>query len=185
MGVLQYINLKETVMANGGAMSALLSGVVLNVQKRTSQRGSRYAFVQLSDASGTFETTVFSELLAENVNLLEVGGRPILLKVAARMDEDQLRLTVQSISDLEHATVSAPVLLKIWINDYEPLGDLKSLVEKHTESSKESQGNARISLIIPSETREVEVRLDGAYLYNRQMYDSIKKIPGVIQVQEA
>ena len=156
-----------------------------DVQKRTSQRGSRYAFVQLSDASGTFETTVFSELLAENVNLLEVGGRPILLKVAARMDEDQLRLTVQSISDLEHATVSAPVLLKIWINDYEPLGDLKSLVEKHTESSKESQGNARISLIIPSETREVEVRLDGAYLYNRQMYDSIKKIPGVIQVQEA
>jgi hypothetical protein len=38
--------------------------------------------------------------------------------------------------------------------------------------------------MIPSESREVEVRLDGAYLYNRQIYDSIKRIPGVIQVQE-
>ncbi len=184
MGVIQYTNLKETVVANGGAMSAMLSGVVLNVQKRTSQRGSRYAFVQLSDASGTYETTVFSEILADDANLLEVGGSPVLLKVAARIDEDQLRLTVQSISDLENATASAPVLLKIWINDYQPLGDLKSLVEEHSKVSEVSQGNATISLMIPSESREVEVRLDGAYLYNRQIYDSIKRIPGVIQVQE-
>ena len=107
-----------------------------------------------------------------------------MLKVAARIDEDQLRLTVQSISDLENATASAPVLLKIWINDYQPLGDLKSLVEEHSKVSEVSQGNATISLMIPSESREVEVRLDGAYLYNRQIYDSIKRIPGVIQVQE-
>ena len=100
-----------------------------------------------------------AEILADDANLLEVGGSPVLLKVAARIDEDQLRLTVQSISDLENATASAPVLLKIWINDYQPLGDLKSLVEEHSKVSEVSQGNATISLMIPSESREVEVDL--------------------------
>ncbi|HEY7688028.1 MAG TPA: DNA polymerase III subunit alpha, partial [Dongiaceae bacterium] len=52
---------------------AKMAGVVVSKQERTSARGNRFAFVQLSDASGIYETMVFSELLAASRELLVPG----------------------------------------------------------------------------------------------------------------
>src|ERR1700738_1218285 len=42
-----------------------LAGLVIGRKERTSGRGNRFAFVQMSDPSGTFEVTLFSEILRE------------------------------------------------------------------------------------------------------------------------
>ncbi|MCZ6509349.1 MAG: DNA polymerase III subunit alpha, partial [Alphaproteobacteria bacterium] len=129
LGVLRYDNLHDTVAANGGTMIVMLAGTVLNLQHRTSQRGSRYAFIQLSDSSGAFEVTAFSEVLAANREILE-NGKPVLLQVAARLEEGQLRLTVQSVRDIDSAAATAPMVIKIWLDDPAPLQSLKSIIDR-------------------------------------------------------
>ena len=184
LGVPRYENLHDTVAANGGTMIVMLAGTVLNIQHRTSQRGSRYAFIQLSDASGAYEVTAFAEALAANREILE-AGKPILLQVAARLEEGQLRLTVQSVRDIDAAAAAAPMVIKIWLDDPEPLPTLKSIIDRQASGENGNKGRGRISLMIPSAGREVEVRLDGAYMCTPQVRAAIRAIPGVIEVQEA
>ncbi|MCZ6591744.1 MAG: DNA polymerase III subunit alpha [Alphaproteobacteria bacterium] len=186
LGVLRYDNLHDTVAANGGTMIVMLAGTVLNLQHRTSQRGSRYAFIQLSDSSGAFEVTAFSEVLAANREILE-NGKPVLLQVAARLEEGQLRLTVQSVRDIDSAAATAPMVIKIWLDDPAPLQSLKSIIDREAsgENGNGGRGRGRISLMIPSANREVEVRLDGAYMCTPQVRAAIRAIPGVLEVQEA
>ena len=184
LGVPRYDNLHDTVAANGGTMIVMLAGTVLNIQHRTSQRGSRYAFIQLSDSSGAYEVTAFSEVLAENREVLE-GGKPVLLQVAARLEEGQLRLTVQSVRDIDAAAASAPMVIKIWVDQPDTLPTLKSIIDREASGENGNKGRGRISLMIPSADREVEVRLDGAYMCTPQVRAAIRAIPGVIEVQEA
>ena len=184
LGVPRFDNLEATVAANGGTMIVMLAGTVLNIQHRTSQRGSRYAFIQLSDASGAYEVTAFSEVLAANREILD-GNKPVLLQVAARLEEGQLRLTVQSVRDLDTAAASAPMVIKIWVDEVAPLPSLKSIIDREASGANGNGGRGQISLMIPTPRQEVEVRLDGVYMCTPQVRAAIRAIPGVIDVQEA
>ena len=55
-----------------------LAGMVLSVKERISSKGNKYAFVQLSDSSSSYEVTVFSEVLAMNRELLVSGNKVII-----------------------------------------------------------------------------------------------------------
>ncbi len=61
-GILRWVDL-PAALAAGGATRFRLAGIVIGRKERTSARGSRFAFVQLSDNSGVFEVTLFSEVL--------------------------------------------------------------------------------------------------------------------------
>ena len=63
---------------------AKLAGIVIGRQERTSAKGNRFAFVQLSDASGMYEVMVFTERWRRHRELLE-PGRPVLVTVDVRM----------------------------------------------------------------------------------------------------
>ncbi|MBT3931958.1 MAG: DNA polymerase III subunit alpha, partial [Rhodospirillaceae bacterium] len=156
---------------------------VIAVQQRTSQRGSRYAFVQLSDAAGTFEITMFAEVLAASRELLE-SGKPVLVQTAARIEEGQLRLTGQSVRELESAAASAPVAIKIWVEGETPIGSLKTLIDREARPGEGKRGNGRIRLVIPDGEQDVIVRLDGGYLCTPELHRAMRAIPGVVDVQE-
>ncbi|MCZ6510239.1 MAG: hypothetical protein O7A62_06585, partial [Alphaproteobacteria bacterium] len=98
-----------------------------------------------------------------------------------------LRLTVQSVRDIDSAAATAPMVIKIWLDDPAPLQSLKSIIDREAsgENSNGGRGRGRISLMIPSANREVEVRLDGAYMCTPQVRAAIRAIPGVLEVQEA
>ena len=49
---------------------------------------------------------------------------------------------------------------------------------------KTKDGRAKISLMIPSIDRDIEVRLEGAFSYSTKLCDTIRTIPGVIEVVE-
>ena len=61
-----------------------MAGVVLGKQERSTPR-SRFAFVQLSDPGGTFEVTVFAELLSRSRARLEAGD-PLLIEGEVRLE---------------------------------------------------------------------------------------------------
>src|SRR5438105_435968 len=92
-GVLRWVDLPAALAANGSSRFRL-GGIVIGKKERTSARGNRFAFVQLSDTSGAFEVTMFSETLAQARGLLE-GGQPLIVTVDVRREDESLRLTVE------------------------------------------------------------------------------------------
>jgi DNA polymerase-3 subunit alpha len=89
-----------------------LAGILITKQERATKSGQRYAFVQLSDPSGIFEVTLFSELLNQYRDWLE-PGKALLVTVTAQLTDDALRLTCQSIECLEKATEGGSLTLML------------------------------------------------------------------------
>lgn len=103
IGVLPMVDMLTRVEEGREAQTYRLAGIVITKQERAAKSGQRYAFVQLSDPTGVFEVTVFSELLSQYRELLE-PGTALLITVSAQRTEENLRLTCQGIETLEKAT---------------------------------------------------------------------------------
>ncbi len=154
------------------------AGIVIGKQERTSRQGNRFAFVQMSDATGVFEVMLFSDLLARCRELLE-GGAPLLVTLEARGDGEDLRLTAQDLEPLDAAVAQAGIGLKVFLGDARPLDSLKSVL------ARDRRGRGRVSLVLDLPERdEVEIELEGRYRLSPEIRQAIKAIPG-LEVQEA
>ncbi|MDP7601277.1 MAG: DNA polymerase III subunit alpha, partial [Rhodospirillales bacterium] len=100
-----------------------LAGMVISKKERISAKGNKYAFVQLSDSSGSFEITVFADVLTTNRELLEAGNKVIIN--ASADNTDQFKLLANRVSSLDDATARTNAGLKIYIDDAAALGSIK------------------------------------------------------------
>jgi DNA polymerase-3 subunit alpha len=165
-------------LANRTTNRAKLAGIVIARQERTSAKGNRFAFVQLSDTSGMFEALVFSDTLSASREMLE-AGRIVLLSADVRAEEDSLRLTVQSVQALDEAVAQSGAGLRIYLRDGGPVGSLKQLIER------ERRGKGRISFVLDLDGgREVEMALPGGYAVSAATRAAIKAVPGIVEVQD-
>ena len=183
LGVVSSAVLASTVAAQGGLATVKLAGVIVGKQERTSQRGSRYAFVQLSDVAGVLEVTLFSEVLATARELLD-GDKPLLVRANARLEDDQLRLTAQAVEPLAGAATS--VGLKIWLREPSTVAALRDLVDGAFANGHGNGNGAhgRIQLVVAQAAQEIEIGLAGAYRCTPQLRAAIRAVPGVIEVRE-
>jgi DNA polymerase III subunit alpha len=157
---------------------AKVAGIVLGRQERTSAKGNRFAFVQLSDASGMYEAMVFAETLSTARELLE-PGKLVLLTADVRNEDEVIRLTVQSVQPLDDAVATAAAGLKIFLRDPAPVDSLKKLMER------ERRGRGRVNLVLDIDrAREVEISLPGGWTISAATRAAIKAIPGIVDVQD-
>jgi DNA polymerase-3 subunit alpha len=164
---------------NGGALRVKLAGTMLGKQERTSARGNRFAFVQLSDASGIFEVVMFSETLAAARELLELGTA-LLIVAEARLEDDAPRITAQQVQALDAAAAGADTSLKVYVDAVAPIASLRGIMER------ERRGRGHIVLIVPlAEGREAEVTLPGRFAITPPTRAAIKAIPGIVDVRES
>ena len=161
----------------GGQGRIKVAGSVLAKQERTSARGSRYAFLSMSDASGIYEVTLFSEVLNVSRELLD-SGQPLLLTVDARVEEEQLRLTGQAVESLDAAAAKTAAGLKIYIADECALSALQTLI------GREARGRGKIILVPRFGNREVEIALKQTYSISPHTIGALRTIPGVVEVAE-
>jgi DNA polymerase-3 subunit alpha len=164
-------------LQSGGKGRVRLAGSLLSKQERTSAKGSRYAFLQLSDASGMYEVTCFSEVLGVSRELLEAGG-PLLLELDAKLEDEQLRLTCQRISSLDQEAARAAAGIKIHIRDEAPISDLKSLI------GREPRGKNRIAIVSEIGSREVEIGLKETITLSPKFMGALRSVAGVVEVEE-
>ncbi|MGE5546560.1 MAG: DNA polymerase III subunit alpha [Solirubrobacterales bacterium] len=176
LGALKVAELPRHLQS-GGKSRVKLAGSLLAKQERTSAKGSRYAFLTLSDATGMYEVTCFSETLAASRELLEAGG-PLLLEVDAKLEEEQLRLTCQRISSLDQEAARAAAGLKIFIRDDAPLKTLAQLIEA------EPRGRNRIAVVSQIGSREVEIGLKQTIQLNPKFMGALRSVPGIVEVEE-
>jgi len=142
-----------------------------------SAKGSRYAFLTLSDASGTFEVTVFSETLATSREMID-SGQPLLLTVDARLEDEQLRLTCQKIESLDQAAAQAGQVLRILLSDATPILSIQDIL------TKEPRGKSKILLVPQIERGEVEIALNQTYALSAKALNAMRSLAGIVDVQE-
>ncbi len=80
--------------------TARIAGTIAARQERISARGSKFAFLRLSDATGSFEVMLFSEILEKNRHLLDVGHNVVVGLEVAQMG-DNLRANAKSVMPLD------------------------------------------------------------------------------------
>ena len=176
LGVSAFSNLSGAVQGN----SPKLAGVVLGKQERTSAKGNRFAYVQLSDQTGAYEVVVFSELLGSSRSLIEDNSR-VLVTVDVRDDSERggLRLTAQQFEPLDEALARATQALQVVVNGSEGLANLKRAL------ADRPKGRARVSLVIGLDgTKEVEVALPGKYELSADLVAAISAVPGISGIRE-
>jgi DNA polymerase-3 subunit alpha len=172
VGVEQYAQLEGRLTAED--TRAKLAGTISRVKERKSARGKPFAFVTLSDPTGEFEVTAFSEALAECRDLLTVG-RSVVVTLDARMDGDTPRLTAQFFASLEDVTARAAMGLRITLDTEEAIPGIRMQLQNGPK------GRSKVSLLLHLEDgTEVEIALPGGYTVSPQLVDAIRHVSGVV-----
>jgi DNA polymerase-3 subunit alpha len=162
-----------------------MAGVVAGRQERKSARGNRFAFAQLSDTSGAYEITLFSEVLEKSRDFLESGAK-VVITAEATLEADQLKLLGRSVSPIDVAVTDiGSVGLKIFIEDGEAVASVASVLEQANEvATRGSRGPILFCLMSPDLPGEVEIDTGLEVPVNPQVKGAIKSLNGVIEVEE-
>ena len=171
--------------ALSGPCLVKIAGVVVGRQERKSARGNRFAFVQLSDFTGNFEVTLFSDVLEKSRNNLESGAR-IILTVEASLEGEQLKLLCRSIANIDEAiSTDTSHGIKIFVEDKKVLPSIISVLNQASENKKiVSKGPIHLCLIDSGLPGEVELDTGLNCDTSPQIRGAIKSLDGVLDVQE-
>ena len=171
--------------ALSGPCLVKIAGVVVGRQERKSARGNRFAFVQLSDFTGNFEVTLFSEVLEKSRNNIESGAR-IILTVEASLEGEQLKLLCRSIANIDEAiSTDTSHGIKIFVEDKKVLPSIISVLDQASENKKiVSKGPIHLCLIDSGLPGEVELDTGLNCDTSPQIRGAIKSLDGVLDVQE-
>lgn len=156
LGITPAMQIPDQVLEHN-KFSLNVAGVVTNMRQRTSARGNRYAFVTLSDASGPFEVTAFSEVLMASKELL-TGHEPLLIKAEPQLTDDGgYRLTAQSVEVLETKASHLSDTVRV------PIADEKTLEQVTTTLASLPKGRARVEFQLQAAGHDVILRSSQTY----------------------
>ncbi|MEO1313666.1 MAG: OB-fold nucleic acid binding domain-containing protein, partial [Pseudomonadota bacterium] len=172
-----------TEKARIGPQAAKIAGSVASRQERKSARGNRFAFVQLSDPTGLYEVTVFSDTLETYRDHLEAGAN-VVLSVEATLEGDQLKLLARGVQPIDDAVAGAdPTGLKIYVSDPSAVA---SVATRLMEAAKGAARGGPVNLVLmhPELPGEVEIPLPSKYPITPQIKGAIKHVAGVAHVED-
>jgi len=176
-GILRSAEL-STALATNGSTRFRLAGIVVGRKERTSARGNRFAFVQMSDTSGAFEVTLFAEMLSQSRALFD-AGQPLAVTVDVRSEEDNLRLTAQKVEPLDDVVAHAAAGLRVFLGEERALATLKNLMGREA-----SGGRGRVSVVLDLPEREVEIAIPGGFRVDPKIRAAVKSLPGIVDVHD-
>ncbi|MGL4634514.1 MAG: DNA polymerase III subunit alpha [Beijerinckiaceae bacterium] len=158
-----------------GATFGRLAATVIDRQERRTRTGTRMGIIVLSDQSGQFEVVIFSERLVQFRDLLE-PGKVVLITVSASYENEDARLIVQAVEDLDQAVARGQKGVRIFLRDEEPLSSLAARL------GRKGEGDVYV-VVLTGSGEEVEVRLPGRFDVNPTIVGSLKAVSGVLAVQ--
>ena len=183
----QVLTLDEvTARAERGAAIVKMAGTVSGRQERKSARGNRFAFVQLSDPTGQYEVTMFSDTLEASRDFLETGAQ-IVLQCEATMEADQLKLLGRSVSPIDAVVADAGSAgLRVFIDGPEAIVSVASVLENAARDGvRAGKGPVSFCLMAPDLPGEVELDLGQDFPVNPQIKGALRSLGGVIEVEDA
>ncbi len=176
LGVLRFADLARRPA--GAETRVKLAGVIIGSRERTSARGNRFAFLQVSDMSGIYEVMAFSEVLRDSRPLLD-SGQPLLVTADVRVEGDTFRLTAQRIEALDKVAAGAAAGLRLVLEREEALAGVRKAV------AAESGGRGRVSVVVAlDDAREVEIALPGGFKVTPRLAAVLQTVSGIREVAE-
>ncbi|EHH68572.1 DNA polymerase III subunit alpha [Gluconobacter morbifer G707] len=164
--------------AQSGVTRVKIAGCVVDKKERPTRTGKKMAWVNMSDSSGGCEITLFAETLLSCRDLL-VAGQAILVNAELKVDGDALRITAQSVMDLEAAAAAERAEIRVWLKQKEALSGLTAMLE-------DVRGGVGRVVLLPSveETRDVEIALPGAYRVTPRLAERLRTLRGVEKAEQ-
>jgi DNA polymerase-3 subunit alpha len=164
--------------AQAGATRVKLAGTVAAKKERITRTGSRMVWVTLSDLEGSFEVTLFSEVLGRVRELL-AEGTPLLVTADIKIENDALRITATDVSLLDDAASKAGAGLRIWLDRTEALPHIRALLDQ------EGKGRGRVTLVPNTGLAgNLDILLPGGFNVSPKLSQAMKSIPGVEMVED-
>ena len=165
-----------SVAVKKGASNGRLAGTVISKQERKTRTGNKMGIFVFSDASGQFECVLFSEVLNQYRDVLEVGKSFV---ITAQADErpEGISLRLATAQSLEEKSLQMQKALRVYVRDSGPL----RAVAAHLNA----RGDGLVSFIVIKEEgrREVEVALPEKYRITPEIAAALRAAPGVIDVE--
>lgn len=164
----------------GDSIKAKLAGCVNSFQKRISKSGNKYAFLEISDASGSFEGLLFSEALTRYEDVIN-SGLPLLVNVTIdkQTEENSPRVMINLVETLDKAISEVANGLIISVNDVGAVRGLKEILSKDR--------NGRNKIYIKPENNEWDVRIElaGGFAFaDADFLSRIRNLAGVTTIKE-
>jgi DNA polymerase-3 subunit alpha len=157
--------------------SVSFAGTVVATKERPTRTGSRMCWLTLSDQTGSFEVTLFSEVLNRVRDLL-TEGNALLVKAEARLENDNLRLTASEVEGLEKASQGVGQGIRLWLEGPAAVDPIRTLLER------EGRGRGRVVVVARTgEGQEVELALPGKFNVSPRLMQAMKVLPGVAEVE--
>lgn len=174
-----------TEQARSGPVLAKMAGVVAGRQERKSARGNRFAFAQMSDPTGAFEVTLFSEVLEKSRDYLETGSH-VVLTAEATMEADQLKLLARSVGPADTVVAEAGATgLRVFMDDASAVATVAHILAEAAQAARNAaRGPIQLCLMDPGLPGEVEMDLGQDFPLNPQIKGAIKSLDGVLDVEE-
>ncbi len=171
--------------AEFGACVVKICGAVSGKQERKSARGNRFAFVQLSDPTGIYEVTVFSDTLEAARDLLEAGNN-VVLTVEATTEGGQLKLLARAVQGVDGVAAQAGSMgLKVFVETEAAVSSVSSVLDRAVKDGNSRSGGPVVFCLTNADLPgEVEILLPKDYPINPQIKGAIKSLGGVITVEE-
>ncbi|PCI56286.1 MAG: DNA polymerase III subunit alpha [Alphaproteobacteria bacterium] len=168
----------EEDIKNKQKAAYLMAGVLLKKQEKMSQKGNKYAFLQLSDPTGIFEVTIFSETLV-NAREYLVAGTALLLNVEVEQTEDQMRYTSHKVQPLEDALEGKIHEIHIHLST----GDAAPKIKEFMDQS--GKGRSKITIFAHLDNdRRAQIDIPGHWSLNAAARNEIRSEKGVIDISE-
>ncbi len=169
-----------TALAERGPLVAKIAGSVSAKKERKSAKGNRFAFVSLSDPTGLYEVTVFSDTLEAARDNLE-PGKNVVLTVEANLEGETLKLLARAAQPIDQVAAEAGAqALRIHLNRPEAVPSIAALLARI-----EGRTRAQITLCVPDDTgREIDLTLPNPYPITPQIKGAIKAMQGVVMVED-
>lgn len=175
--VTSHAELTDQVKTGRAPQRVNLAGSVTAKQVRVSQRGNRFAFVQLTDQTGVFEVTFFSDVLAEANDLLD-REKPLLIAANLKVEDNGPRLLAARVELLDDAIAAWHGGVALWVQDEKPLIRLKEALKA------DGPGKAEVKIQLNIKGQDVCIGLPGRFKLSGDLRQELRRMPGILNVQE-
>jgi DNA polymerase-3 subunit alpha len=182
----QVLTLDEVIArVQRGSCVVKMAGTVSGRQERKSARGNRFAFAQLSDPTGQYEVTLFSDTLEAAREYLETGSQ-VVLTCEATMEADQLKLLGRSVAPIDTAVADAGSSgLRVFLDAPDAIASVQSILEgAMRDGVRGGRGPVYFCLMDPALPGEVEIDLGQNFPVNPQIKGALRSLSGVMEVEE-
>jgi len=174
-----------TRKAERGALVAKIAGSVSARQERKSARGNRFAFVAMSDPTGLFEVTVFSETLEAARPFLEPGMN-VVLTVEATLEGDTLKLLARGAAPIDEVVADAGAAgLKVRLESPEALAGLLAILEALPPAGpRKAFGPLSFSVPDAASGGEIEIDAGRPVPVTPLLKQQFRAVEGVLAIEE-